>query len=156
MNPVSGLVSYSSNCYQCRNIIFDQDLDNDIEIRFGRLEGFIHLLCQWCIDGILGNENWGLQCRICGDWFCICTESDFWFYRINLFAVLRRTQDIILLENQIWDEITYFHRRYMVRATARVSQNFLFISVFNILLVFRGPLFCFYSTAWKPRRREWK
>ena len=126
MNPVTGIISLTSSCFQCRNIIFDdslldEDLGNDVEISFCRLKGSIHLMCHLCIHGILGNEDWGIECSICLDRFCICVREDFQFYQINLVDVLMGTQVVFLLENQIWDEISFFHRHHMVRATARVN-----------------------------------
>ena len=130
MNPMSGILSYSSTCFQCKNLIFhdfqlNQNINNDTEITFYRLLDNIHLFCQRCGEGILGNEYFGIECFIFNDIFCICIEENFQIYRLNLSSVLLRTREVIEVELQMWTELS-FHRRHIVRARARVSQIFFY------------------------------
>ena len=119
INPIFGILSPSSTCFRCKNLLFhdelEQNIDNNTGITFYRLSENIHLLCQWCGEGILGNEFLGTECCICLDIFCVCMEEEFRIYRVSLSSVLLRNRDVIEMERQMWTELSFFHRRHMVR-----------------------------------------
>ena len=114
-NPINGLLSIISCCRQCRVLLFDEhepDINNNMHVFF-RQKRTTRLYCENCLDRRFGNHVVFRipTCAVCiyEARFpnCVCRLEDFQPYQIRIGSVLVRNEEVLRLEENIWNELVF-------------------------------------------------